>query len=277
MRAGRSAFRANYDRVSIGAPELLVIVLIGCARHRAVGTRHLDGGRREPLPGLSVRAGGHEQDALDRPADRRHRRVRHRDDRRRDRLVLVVPASRRGCGCARRHDRRRSRIGSGACPTTSDRSASRFPKRCSTTCATGSARTRWPDQIPGSGWDYGTDLAYLQDLCEHWRTKFDWRAQEDAVQPLAALPHRHRRPAGPLHPRALAGTRRVAAVITHGWPGSVAEFLDIIEPLATRAHGGDPRTRSTSSCPSLPGLRLVGPDDANPAGTCSASPKRGRR
>src|SRR4029079_4700239 len=41
------------------------------------------------------------------------------------------------------------------------------------------ARTRWPDQIPGSGWSYGTDLEYLQDLCDHWRTKFDWRAQED--------------------------------------------------------------------------------------------------
>src|SRR5205823_5064695 len=41
------------------------------------------------------------------------------------------------------------------------------------------ARTRWPDQIPGSGWDYGTDLRYLQDLCDTWRTKFDWRAQED--------------------------------------------------------------------------------------------------
>src|SRR5689334_20142198 len=41
------------------------------------------------------------------------------------------------------------------------------------------ARTRWPDQIPHSGWDYGTDLAYLQDLCDTWRAKFDWRAQEE--------------------------------------------------------------------------------------------------
>src|SRR5439155_19774896 len=41
------------------------------------------------------------------------------------------------------------------------------------------ARTRWPDQIPGSAWDYGTDLRYLHDLCDTWRTKFDWRAQED--------------------------------------------------------------------------------------------------
>src|SRR6185503_20583829 len=39
-------------------------------------------------------------------------------------------------------------------------------------------RTRWPDQIPGSGWDYGTDLAYLKELCEYWRTSFDWRKAE---------------------------------------------------------------------------------------------------
>ena len=39
-------------------------------------------------------------------------------------------------------------------------------------------RTRWPDQIPGSGWGYGTDLAYLQELCAYWREEFDWRAQE---------------------------------------------------------------------------------------------------
>ena len=41
------------------------------------------------------------------------------------------------------------------------------------------ARTRWPDQIPGSGWGYGTDGAYLQDLCDTWRTTFDWSAQEE--------------------------------------------------------------------------------------------------
>ena len=40
-------------------------------------------------------------------------------------------------------------------------------------------RTRWPDQISGSGWGYGTDLAYLRDLCDSWQTTFDWRAPED--------------------------------------------------------------------------------------------------
>ena len=41
------------------------------------------------------------------------------------------------------------------------------------------ARTRWPDQIPGSDWGYGTDRGYLQQLCEYWATRFDWRAQEE--------------------------------------------------------------------------------------------------
>jgi hypothetical protein len=39
------------------------------------------------------------------------------------------------------------------------------------------SETRWPNQI-GSSWEYGTDLTYLKELCEYWRTKFDWRAQE---------------------------------------------------------------------------------------------------
>src|SRR3569833_4495695 len=40
------------------------------------------------------------------------------------------------------------------------------------------ARTRWPDQIPGTGGEYGTELAYLQELCEYWRDGYDWRQAE---------------------------------------------------------------------------------------------------
>jgi hypothetical protein len=43
------------------------------------------------------------------------------------------------------------------------------------------AGTRWPDEIPASGWDYGSDLAYLKELVEYWRTSFDWRAQEKLI------------------------------------------------------------------------------------------------
>ena len=41
--------------------------------------------------------------------------------------------------------------------------------------------TRWPDEIPGSGWDYGTNLDYIKELVEYWRTKFDWRSKEKLI------------------------------------------------------------------------------------------------
>ena len=46
-------------------------------------------------------------------------------------------------------------------------------------------RTRWPDEIPGSGWDYGTNLDYIKELVHYWRTKFDWRAQEKLINSFA--------------------------------------------------------------------------------------------
>ena len=55
------------------------------------------------------------------------------------------------------------------------------------------ARTRWPDQIPNSAWDYGTDLAYLQDLCDHWQHDVRLACAGGPLQPVAALPHRDRR------------------------------------------------------------------------------------
>ena len=112
------------------------------------------------------------------------------------------------------------------------------------------ARTRWPDQIPGSGWDYGTDLAYLQDLCEHWRTKFDWRAQEERFN---RWPHFLTDIDGQqihfIHARS-DNPDALPLIITHGWPGSVAEFLDVIEPLRENFH---------VVVPSLPGYGWSGP------------------
>ena len=43
------------------------------------------------------------------------------------------------------------------------------------------ARTRWPDAIPGTGWDYGADVAYMREFCEYWRTQYTWRKQEAAL------------------------------------------------------------------------------------------------
>ena len=120
------------------------------------------------------------------------------------------------------------------------------------------ANTRWPDEIPDSDWKYGTDLAYLQDLCESWQ-HFDWRAVEsrfnDWPQLVTTIDGQrvHAIHARSPEPDALA------LVITHGWPGSVAEFLDVIEPLRDpRSHGGDPADAFHIVAPSIPGYGWSG-------------------
>jgi pimeloyl-ACP methyl ester carboxylesterase len=121
-------------------------------------------------------------------------------------------------------------------------------------------RTRWPDQIPGSGWGYGTDLAYLRDLCETWRTSFDWRKQEDRFN---RWPHFQTDIDGQqvhfIHARS-PEPDALPLIVTHGWPGSVAEFLEVIGPLSDpRAHGGDPADAFHVVCPSIPGYGWSGP------------------
>jgi microsomal epoxide hydrolase len=112
------------------------------------------------------------------------------------------------------------------------------------------ARTRWPDQIPESGWGYGTDLAYLQSVCDDWQNKYDWRAQEDRFN---RWPHFLTDIDGQqihfIHERS-ERSDALPLIITHGWPGSVAEFLDIIEPLRADFH---------VVAPSLPGYGWSGP------------------
>jgi pimeloyl-ACP methyl ester carboxylesterase len=122
------------------------------------------------------------------------------------------------------------------------------------------ARTIWPDQIPGSGWSYGTDRDFLQSLCDHWRTEFDWRAQEAR---LNRWPHFLTEIDGQqvhfIHARS-PEPGALPLVVTHGWPGSVVEFLDVIEPLRDpRAHGGDPADAFHVVVPSLPGYGWSGP------------------
>jgi microsomal epoxide hydrolase len=122
------------------------------------------------------------------------------------------------------------------------------------------AAARFPDQIPGSGWSYGTDGAYLRELCSYWRDKFDWRAQEAL---LNRFEHYHTSIDGQklhfVHARSkLPGA--LPLVITHGWPGSVFEFHKIIGPLVDPvAHGGSERDAFHVVCPSIPGYGFSGP------------------
>ncbi|ROQ23183.1 microsomal epoxide hydrolase [Streptomyces sp. PanSC19] len=114
--------------------------------------------------------------------------------------------------------------------------------------------TRWPDELPGVGWERGVPVGYLKELAEYWRTSFDWRAAEAQ---LNAYPQFVEEIDGAqVHFLHVTSPEPDATplLLTHGWPGSVAEFLDVIGPLTDpRAHGGDPAEAFHLVIPSIPG------------------------
>lgn len=121
-------------------------------------------------------------------------------------------------------------------------------------------RTRWPDELPDVGWTYGVPVSYLKGLAEYWRTSYDWRTFEDR---LNAIPQFTTTIDGQnihfLHARS-PEPDALPLVLTHGWPGSIVEFLDIIGPLTDpRAHGGDPADAFHVVAPSIPGFGFSGP------------------
>lgn len=120
--------------------------------------------------------------------------------------------------------------------------------------------TRWPDQLPDAGWDYGAELSYVRDLARTWRHDYDWRVHEAA---LNAFPQFRTEIDGAtvhfVHVRS-PEPDALPLVVTHGWPGSVVEFLRIIGPLSDPAsHGGDPADAFHVVCPSIPGYGFSGP------------------
>ena len=115
-------------------------------------------------------------------------------------------------------------------------------------------RTRWPESETVDDWSQGVPLAYLKDLCAYWAEDYDWRATESRLNALPqfrtwidglGIHFLHLRSP---HPDALP------LVITHGWPGSIVEFLKVIGPLSNpTAHRGDAVDAFHVVCPSLPG------------------------
>ena len=118
------------------------------------------------------------------------------------------------------------------------------------------ARTRWPDELPESGWEYGvpTPLS-LRSLVDYWGEGYDWRAQETR---LNAFPQFMTEIDGqPIHFLHVGSAEPDAfpLLLVHGWPGSVAEFLEVIGPLTDpRARGADPADAFDVVVPALPGL-----------------------
>jgi pimeloyl-ACP methyl ester carboxylesterase len=108
------------------------------------------------------------------------------------------------------------------------------------------ARTRWPDEPPLPAWSTGTSLASLQELIHTWRHRFDWRAHEARINALAQFKTDI---AGiELHFIHVAGAKgALPLLVSHGWPGSIVEFLELIPLL---------RGRFSLVAPSLPGYTL---------------------
>lgn len=122
------------------------------------------------------------------------------------------------------------------------------------------AATRWPDEIPGAGWSRGVPLAYLRELAEYWRQSYDWRAAEAR---LNQFPQFMTEIDGAnvhfLHVRS-PEKDALPLILTHGWPGSVVEFLEVIGPLTDpTAHGGQPSDAFHLVIPSVPGYGFSGP------------------
>lgn len=115
---------------------------------------------------------------------------------------------------------------------------------------------RWPVALPGDSWDTGVPVHYLRPLADIWRTEYDWRAREARLNAV------------PQYTTTIDGTRihfvhaksphreALPLILTHGWPGSVFEFLEIVESLTNPT---DPADAFDVVIPSLPGFTLSGP------------------
>ena len=120
--------------------------------------------------------------------------------------------------------------------------------------------TRWPDELPEIGWAHGIPLATVRELALYWRNGYDFRQAEAR---LNALPQWKTPIDGQdvhfLHVRS-SSPHALPLVLTHGWPGTVAEFLDVVGPLTEpQLHGGSAKDAFHVVIPSLPGYGFSGP------------------
>jgi epoxide hydrolase len=119
------------------------------------------------------------------------------------------------------------------------------------------SETKWPDQLPGTTWEYGADIKKVRELANDWQKNYDWRAQEAQINRFDQFTTEidgqtiyfiHER-----SPR----TDAIPLMLIHGWPGSILEFFALIEPLT------HPKDSSTPAfdvvVPSLPGFGFSGP------------------
>ncbi|MCZ6667496.1 MAG: epoxide hydrolase [Gammaproteobacteria bacterium] len=117
----------------------------------------------------------------------------------------------------------------------------------------------WHEMPDDGGWAYGTNLDYMKEFCAYWVDEFDWRKHEAQIN---RFPHYMAEVDGIdlhfIHEKS-SGSASMPLIISHGWPGSVVEFLDIIEPLAhPERFGGSADDAFDIIAPSLPGFGFSG-------------------
>ncbi|WP_207782016.1 epoxide hydrolase family protein [Phytoactinopolyspora limicola] len=121
-------------------------------------------------------------------------------------------------------------------------------------------RTRLTQELPDAGWDYGVPVEFVRRLVDYWKDGYNWREWEAT---LNSYPQFTTEIDGQnvhfLHVRS-PEPDAFPLILTHGWPGSIVEFLDVIGPLTDpRAHGGDPSMAFHLVIPSIPGFAFSGP------------------
>jgi len=96
-------------------------------------------------------------------------------------------------------------------------------------------RTRWPDEITGSGWDFGASLSYMKELADYWMNEFDWSKIENEINDypnfIAEIDGYN---IHFLHIKG-RGKKSIPLIITHGWPGSFLEMMKLIPLLTSKA------------------------------------------
>ncbi len=121
------------------------------------------------------------------------------------------------------------------------------------------ALTRLPEKETPDDWSQGVPLAYMREILDYWRNDYDWRRAEAKLNEFDGfLTEIDGLDIHFLHVRS-PEPNALPLIMTHGWPGSVCEFLEVIGPLADPAsHGGDPADAFHVVCPTLPGYGFSG-------------------
>ncbi|MFV2090573.1 MAG: epoxide hydrolase family protein, partial [Pseudomonadales bacterium] len=133
--------------------------------------------------------------------------------------------------------------------------ASDIPETDLTDLSTRLALTRLPEAETVEDWSQGIPLAYIKEILDYWRQDYDWRRAEARLNQFAQFKTEldglgiHF-----IHVRSSAADA-LPLIMTHGWPGSVFEFLKVIDPLTNpAAHGGNAADSFHVVCPTLPGF-----------------------